>query len=184
MVAWRTVPGEDLISVIAGLEGLEGGPTTADDVVATLLEDDHETRHGALANLWFLLLAHPDQPALVRDDRRLVRFAYQDMLRHSTPTVMAKRFARHEVERFGRLLPEGALMMLPSAAANRDRSVYDEPARFIVGRKDLCPREPCRSYRADGLPAGIALGLGQLSKFPAVQEDGPRSRLALTATQS
>ncbi len=93
---------------------------------------------------------------------------------------MAKRFASHEVERFGRLLPEGALMMLSAASANRDPRVFDDPDSFVVGRKDLCPREPRGSYRADGLPGGIAFGLGQPSKFPAVPEDRPRSLYALT----
>jgi hypothetical protein len=49
-----------------------------------------------------------------------------------------------------------------------------------VERKDLCPREPRGQYRADGLPAGIALGLGKPSKHPALPEDRPRSLYALT----
>ncbi len=175
----RRQPGDDLLSVLAGL-GVEGGPVVAADVVATLLEADHETMHGALANLWFLLLTHPDQLALVAGDRRLVRFAYQETVRHSTPVLAAARFTRHEVERFGRLLPEGALVMCSAAAANRDPRVFSDPDTFIVTRKDLCQREPRGQYRADGLPSGITFGLGPPSKHPAVPEDRPRSRYAIT----
>ncbi len=169
--------GEDLVSVIANAE-VEGGPTTGADVATTLLEGDHETLHGALANLWFLLLTHPDEFAKARSDRRLMKLAYLETLRHSAPVLSAKRFARHEVERFGRLLPEGALMMCSAAAANRDPRVFQDPDRFIVDRRDMCQREPRGQYRADGLASGIAFGLGKPSKHPAIPEDRPRSHYA------
>jgi pulcherriminic acid synthase len=179
LAARRGRSGQDLISVVADLD-LDDGAATAADVVVTLLEDDHETLHGALANLWYVLLTHPDQYVAVRDDRRLVRFAYQETLRHSAPVVMARRFTRHEVERFGRLLPEGAMVILSAAAANRDPRQFEDPDRFDVTRTDICQREPRGSYRADGLPAGVSFGTGRPSRLPAVPEDRPRSLWALT----
>ncbi len=177
--ARRTDPGDDMISAIATAD-LAEGPATAADVVITVLEGDHETLHGGLANMWFLLLTHPDQLEMVRDERRMVTYAYLEMLRHSTPVLTARRFARHEVERFGRLLPEGALMLCSAAATNRDPRVFDAPDRFVVGRKDLCQREARGMYRADGLPTGIAFGTGRPSRHPALPEDRPRSRYART----
>ena len=177
--ARRANPGADLISAIAGLE-LEDGPATAEDVVVTLLEADHETLHGALANLWLLLLTHPEQLHRVAHDRRLLKFAYLETLRHSAPVLTARRFARHEVERFGLLLPEGAMVVCAGAAGNHDPRIYSEPDRFIVERKDLCPREPRGQYRADGLPAGIAFGLGKPTRHPAVPLDRPPSLYAIT----
>ncbi len=177
--ARRAAPGDDMVSAIAALE-LEGGPTTAEDVVATLLEADHETLHGALANMWCLLLTQPDQLEVVKQERRMLKFAYLETLRHSAPVLAAKRFARHEVERFGKLIPEGGLLICSAAAANRDPRIYKDPDKFIVGRKDLCQREPRGQYRADGLPAGLAFGLGQLSKHPSLPEDRPRSLYAIT----
>ncbi len=165
--------GADLISVAARLGA------TAPDLVVTLVEADHQTLHGALANMWFLLLSHPKQLAVVRNDPRLMRFAYLEALRHSTPVVSADRFCRHEVERFGRLLPEGALLRCSAAAANRDPRVFDDPETFIVRRADICQREPRGTYRADGLASGISAGTGVPSKHPAVPEDRPRSRYAL-----
>ncbi len=177
--ARRANPGDDMISAIATAD-LAGGPATAADVVVTVLEGDHETLHGALANMWFLLLTHPLQLEAVLAERRLVKHAYLETLRHSAPVLTARRFARHEVERFGRLLPEGALMMCSAAAANRDPRVFDDPDRFVVGRKDLCQREARGQYRADGLPTGIAFGTGPPSRQPALPEDRPRSRYART----
>ena len=177
--ARRENPADDLISAVASLE-LADGPATAEDLVVTLLEGDHETLHGALANFWFLLLTHPDQLQHVVEERRMLKFAYLEALRHSTPVLWKKRFARHEVERFGRLLPIGGLFYCAAAAANRDPWVFDNPDKFDIARKDLCQREPRGHYRSDGLPAGIALGLGKPSKHPGVPEDRPRSLYAIT----
>ncbi len=175
--ARRREPQDDLLTAMAQVEGK---PVTAADVATTLLEMDHETLHGALANLWFLLLTHPDQFDRVVQDRRLMKFAYLETLRHSTPVLFARRFARHEVERFGLLLPEGALVICAAGAANRDPRLFSDPGLFQVERKDLCQREPRGQYRADGLPSAIAFGLGKPSRYPAEPDDRPRSLYAVT----
>jgi cytochrome P450 len=174
----RVEPGGDLISAAVSLE-LDGGPIAAADIVATILEADHETLHGGLANLWFQLLTQPDQLDVVRNEPRLIKQAWHEALRHSPPVHAAKRFARHEVERFGRLLPEGALLTCSAAAANRDPRVFADPDVFVVERQDLCQREPRGQYRADGLPSGIAFGLGRPSVHPAVPKERPRSLNAI-----
>ena len=136
--------------------------------------------HGALANLWFMLLTHPEECAKARSDERLMKLAYLETLRHSAPVLLAERFARHEVERFGKLIPKGALLICCAAAANRDPRIFSEPDCFIVDRADLCQREARGQYRADGLASGIAFGLGKPSVHPAVPEDRARSRYAFT----
>jgi cytochrome P450 len=166
--ARRSEPQDDWLSAIATLE-IDGPPT-----------DAHETLHGALANMWMLLLIHPDQLESVRGERRLVKYAYLETVRHSTPVISADRFARREVERFGLLIPEGALVICSAGAANRDERIFNDPDRFIVGRKDLVQREPRGQYRADGLPSGITPALGMPSKFPALPVGRPRSLYAIT----
>ena len=179
LVARRDTSGTDLVSTIARMATATGA-ARAEDLVITLLEWDHATLHGALGNLWYLLLTEPQALDHLRQERWQIRYAYLEALRHSTPVLTAQRFARHEVERFGRLLPAGALLMCAAAAANRDPRVFHEPDRFVIGRKDLCQREPRGQYRADGLASGIAFGLGQPSRHPAVPEDRPRSLYAIT----
>lgn len=171
--------GDDVITVAANLEA-DDAPVAAADLAVTLLESDHETLHGGLANLWYHLLTDDANLTTVRDDPRLMKFAWLETLRHSPPVHSFNRFARHEVERFGRLLPDGALVHLSAAAANRDSRAFDQPDRFIVGRADLCQREPRGQYRADGLPSGIAPALGPPSRHPAVPKERPRSLYAIT----
>ena len=110
----------------------------------------------------------------------MLKVAYLETLRHSAPVLSAERFARHEVERFGKLIPEGAQLICSAAAANRDPRIFADPDRFIVDRRDMCQREPRGQYRADGLASGIAFGLGPPSRHPAIPEDRPRSLYAIT----
>ncbi|NKB98194.1 MAG: cytochrome P450 [Pseudomonadales bacterium] len=175
LVERTETPGQDLVSALAGIDNI-----CAEDIVATLLERDHETLHGGLANLWYLLLAHPGELVKAASDERLMRLAYLETIRHSPPTLFAERYARHEVERFGKLIPTGSLLICSAAAANRDPRIFQDPERFLVDRMDLCQREPRGQYRADGLASGIAFGLGKPTIYPAVPEDRPRSRYALT----
>lgn len=165
--------GDDLVSVIGRLGGRGG------DLAVTLLEFDHATVPGVLSNLWWHLLTVPDLQDEVRADRLLVKAAVLETIRHDPPVVHADRWTRHEVERFGRLLPEGALVRLSAAAANRDPRVFAEPDTFDVHRRDLCQREARGQYRADGLASGISFGTGAPTKHPAVPEDRPRSRFAI-----
>ncbi len=151
----------------------------ANDIAMTLLETDHETLHGGLASLWCLLLTHPAQFEKARSEQRMMKLAWLETLRLLPPVISADRFARHEVERFGRLLPQGARLICSAAAANRDPSIFTQPDEFQVDRQDLCQREPRGQYRADGLASGIAFALGKPSPHPAVPEDRPRSRYAL-----
>jgi cytochrome P450 len=164
-------------SVLAAIAGLGG---SAADVVTTLLEADHQTLHGILGNLWMNLLSQPAALARVRQDRLAMKIAYLEAMRHSPPVITAERFARHEVERFGKLIPEGGLMRISALAANRDPRIFKDPDTFIVGRRDICHREARGHYRADGLPQGIAFGMGRPTRHPAVPEDRPRSLYALT----
>jgi cytochrome P450 len=179
LTARRADPQDDVLSTLATLE-MDGPAIDAHDIVATLLEGDHETLHGALANMWFLLLTHPEQLDMVNNTRRLVKYAYLETLRHSTPVLSGERFAKREVERFGLLIPEGALVICSAAGANRDETIFANADQFIVGRKDLVQREPRGQYRADGLPAGITPALGTPSKFPALPVGRPRSLYAIT----
>lgn len=174
----RADPGDDLVSALATLE-LEDGPARAEDVVVTLLEMDHETVHGTLANLCLRLLEDRERLEQVRSESRFLKLAVLETFRHSTPVLSALRFARHEVERFGRLIPEGGLVICSAAAANRDPRIFKDPDAFIVNRKDLCHREARGQYRADGLATGITFGLGPPSKHPAIPEDRPRSAFAI-----
>lgn len=171
-------PQDDLITSIIQNTNLNRD-VTAQDAILTLLDIDQDTFIGGLSNLWFNLLANPTEMEKVLDDRRMLKFAWLETLRFSPPVLSAERFAKYEIERFGRLIPQGGLLMCSAAAANRDPRQFNDPDKFIVGRKDLCQREPRGQYRADGLPSGIAFSLGKPSIYPAVPKERARSMYAI-----
>ena len=151
------------------------------DVATTLLELDFRTLEGSLANLLCLLLTHDDQLEAVIDEPDLIMRAWQEAMRHSPAVMESHRFARREVERFGRLIPLGSLVICSAGAANRDPDLFWEPDRFCITRQDLAHREARGQFRIDGLPSGIAPGLVPLSRMPARPAGRPPSLYALTA---
>ena len=152
---------------------------SGDDLAATLCESDLMTIPGSVANLFSLVLSHPGTLEALGEDRRWWKLAWLETMRHSPVIMMVARWTRHEVERFGLLLPAGARVLCSAAAANRDPRLFADPDAFRPGRKDLCQREARGHFRADGLPSAISLGTGAPSRFPAVPEDRPRSAFAL-----
>jgi cytochrome P450 len=167
----------------AALDSADGASPdgVARDIMTTLLELDFRTLEGSLANLFCLLLTHDDQLEMVIDEPDLIMRTWQEAMRHSPAVMESHRFARREVERFGRLIPRGSLVVCSAGAANRDPDVFWEPDRFCITRKDLAHREPRGQFRMDGLPSGIAPGLVPLSRMPALPADRPPSLYALTA---
>jgi len=149
------------------------------DLLATVLGFDAQTLCGGVANLCQALLTNSEHFATARNTPQGFKIATLEILRHAPPTGTVHCYARHEVERFGRLLPEGALLRLSALAANRDPRVFNNPEQFVVDRTDICHREARGQFRADGLATGLCLGAGLPSKHPAEPEDRPRSLYAL-----
>ena len=153
---------------------------TPEDLLATVLGFEARTLHGGLANLCQALLADDNARSTARSNNQGFKIACLETLRHAPPVPTVHCYARHEVERFGRLLPEGALIRLSALAANRDPQQFDCPNEFLANRSDICHREARGQFRADGLATGLSLGMGLPSKHPAEPEDRPRSLYALT----
>jgi len=149
------------------------------DLLGTVLGFDAQTICGGVANLCQALLTNGEHLATALNTPQGFKIATLETLRHAPPTGTMHCYARHEVERFGRLLPEGALLRLSALAANRDPRVFENPEQFVVDRRDICHREARGQFRADGLATGLCLGTGLPSKHPAEPEDRPRSLYAL-----
>ncbi|UWZ34081.1 alpha/beta fold hydrolase [Dactylosporangium roseum] len=86
-----------------------------------------------------LLLEHPDQARLVRDDPSTVETAVEEILRFEPPVQVAVRIATAPA-RFGGLDVEpGTAVLGVLAAANRDPSHVSDPERFLVTRRPVRP---------------------------------------------
>jgi cytochrome P450 len=94
----------------------------------------HETTANLIGSTVHLLLAHPDQRALVDDDPALVPGAVREALRLESPVPLGVRTAIRDTTVAGRPAPTGTNVIVLFGAGNRDPDVFADPARFDIRR--------------------------------------------------
>ncbi len=82
-----------------------------------------------------VLSDHPDQRRALVEDRSLVPNAIEELLRFEPPSPVQGRFVMRDVEHYGQVVPEGSVVLLINASANRDERKFTDGERFDVRRK-------------------------------------------------
>ncbi|WP_094286420.1 cytochrome P450 [Mycobacterium lehmannii] len=98
-----------------------------------------DTTRSQLAASMQVLCEHPEQWELLRDDPGLAMRAVEETMRHSPSMCSTVRSALDDVTVGGVTFPAGTFIIVNTYAANRDQSVYDDPARFDITRSDPPP---------------------------------------------
>lgn len=135
----RADPGEDLVSVLAGVRH-EGELLPLDDVVLNcdnLLVGGTENVRLAMSGGMLALLDHPDQWELLRrnfDDAGVVDSAVDEILRWTSSATHIVRRATRDVELGGERIRRGDLVVCWLAAGNRDPAHFPDPDRFDIRR--------------------------------------------------
>jgi cytochrome P450 len=83
----------------------------------------------------YLLARHPAEREALASDRSLVAGAIEEILRYEAPSPVQARYVAREVELHGSKVPEGSILLLLTASANRDERRFPDPDRFDVRRK-------------------------------------------------
>ena len=133
----RAAPRDDILSdlVRARLEGERPLDTPESlSILQQLLVAGNETTASAIAEGLLLLVQHPDQEALVREDPGLLPNLVEEVLRLSTPTASMWRKAKRDAALGGVAIPAGSMLLLRFASANRDETHFPDPDRFDVRR--------------------------------------------------
>jgi cytochrome P450 len=129
--------------------------------IALIVGGGGETTRGAILNMWYLLLQHPEQFAAVQADPSLWDAAFHETLRHSTPIGGQPRHSTFDVEIHRVKIPAGSLINMVDFSANHDERIFSEPERFDIFRKDLYTGKLLRSgYRNQGRCSHMAFGVG------------------------
>jgi cytochrome P450 len=102
---------------------------------ALLAAAGNETTTRLIGWTGYLLAKHPDERELLLKDRSLIPGAIEEILRYEAPSPVQARFVTRDVELHGKTVPEGSVMLLLTAAANRDDRRFEDPDRFDVRRK-------------------------------------------------
>lgn len=137
----RENPTDDIISGL--IHHADADPALSDDelinIANLLLVAGHETTANMLGLGTFVLLRHPEQLALLRDDPSRVDDAVEELLRYlSIVHTGIFRFAKEDLKLGDHDVPAGSSVVVNLVAANRDKQHWPDPHVLDVTR----PRGP------------------------------------------
>ena len=155
--------GKDVISKLCETK-VDGDYLSTEEVtsnIALVVAAGGETTRGAIMNMWYLLLQHPDQAERVLADESLWDMAFHETLRHSTPIGGQPRHNSFDLVMHGERIPAGSLMNMVDVAANHDDRVFKDPETYDIFRPDLYSGKLLRSgYSNGGRHSHMAFGVG------------------------
>lgn len=93
-----------------------------------------ETTQCLIGNAVHLLLARPDQRALLRREAGPATAMIEEAIRFETPLQMTKRIAMDDCEIGGVTVAAGEQILLCLGSANRDPAAFPDPDRFDPAR--------------------------------------------------
>lgn len=157
-------PGDDLLSRLAVAE-VNGERMTKQEIksfASLILVAGAETTDKAIANLWYQLLANPEQWEAVRDNPALLDQAFSEMMRIHPPAAAQMRRTVRDVKLHGETIPSGSYVSLSIYGANRDERVFKDPDTFNIFRDDLyLGREMRGGIQQAGRSGHLGFGLGK-----------------------
>ena len=127
---------DDIIGDLVAAE-IDGEKLTDEAIIAflrLLLPAGLETTYRSSGNLLYLLLTHPEQLAMVQQDRSLIPAAIEEGLRVETPLTMVMRTTTEEIEIGGKTIPADAQVDMCMGSANRDESRWPDANTFDIQR--------------------------------------------------
>ena len=132
---------EDLLSDLIRAED-DGDRLTADELrmmAGGLLLAGTDTSRNQVAASIDVLCDHPDQWQLLREKPELALPAVDETMRHSPIAGATMRAATDDVDVAGVVIPAGTMVIVNTAAANRDPAIYDDANRFDITRQGIPP---------------------------------------------
>ncbi|WNG37831.1 cytochrome P450 [Archangium violaceum] len=133
----RREPHEDLVSDLLRAE-VDGQQLSREDLVRflfLLLPAGLETTTNLLGNMAMYLARHPEHVEKARTDKAHAVNFIEEVLRFECPIQALFRLTSTDVLVGGTTIPQGSMVILSSAAANRDERQFSEPERFLPGRE-------------------------------------------------
>ncbi len=142
-IDWRAEhPSDDLMTELLTAEFTDEHGTvrtlTRDEVlgyIGLLAGAGNETTTRLIGWAAKLLADHPDQRQELAENFELIPNAIEEFLRYEPPSPVQARVVTKDVEHHGEAVPEGSIVLLLNASANRDERQFSDPDRFDIHRK-------------------------------------------------
>lgn len=134
----RANPKSDLASTIANgkINGEPLGDLETASYYTIAATAGHDTTSNSLAAGMELFARNPDQLRAVQEDISLIDNAVDEIIRFATPVRHFLRHAQEDYELAGRKIRKGDTLFMSYLSANRDETVFEDPFRFDVKRKN------------------------------------------------
>ncbi|MFB6812269.1 cytochrome P450 [Streptomyces sp. NPDC056387] len=141
LIAERTAqPGDDLISSLILRNKERGGELVDGEIsalVRTMIAGGHESTVNGMTMAVLVLLSHPEQAALLRDNPDLAGQAVDELMRFSSVSDHGTvRVAKEDVEIGGQLIRKGEGVICSLTSANHDPRVFADPNTLDFHRKE------------------------------------------------
>jgi cytochrome P450 len=143
--------GDDLVSALIRAE-VEGDRLTHDEartMVGNLIVGGHDTTGSQIGCTFLALLRHPDQAAMLVGRPDLVANAVEETMRYEPSISGIPRTPTEDIQVGGEPVAAGQLLILSTAAANREPGVWDEPDTLDLTR-----------FAQPGVPRLMSFGVG------------------------
>jgi cytochrome P450 len=117
---------------------VDAGELTEDEagmLVRSFLSAGIDTTVYGLGNALHCFASFPEQWTILRENPKLIRGAFEEVLRFEAPVQSFFRTTTRDVEVGGTQLGDGEKVLLLFAAANRDPRRWDKPDTFDVRRR-------------------------------------------------
>jgi cytochrome P450 len=132
----RANPEDDVISRLCEAEGVDD--TGATILTMALIFAGHETTVVQIDQGILMLLANRDQWRTLQDEPALVPKAVEELMRAATFGTLGgvPRYARTDFDVHGVTIKAGDLVLLDLGSANHDPTVFADPERLDIARKE------------------------------------------------
>jgi cholest-4-en-3-one 26-monooxygenase len=105
-----------------------------------------ETTRNTLSWLFYELIKHPEQLALLQDDLNLIPDAIEEILRYRNTVVYLRRTATGDFEFAGEHIQRGAKLICVLASVSRDENYFEDPDTFDIRRDPVYTRRTMRTF--------------------------------------
>ncbi|MGN7931735.1 cytochrome P450 [Sphingopyxis sp. 22461] len=132
----RTRPTGDLLSILMEQKPV-GGPLDDGeifDLCVQLMGGSIETTTALIANALMYLDTDHVARSRLKEDRKMLRSAFDEFLRYFTPVQNVARRVTAEIEVGGTTIGAGETILMSWASANRDEDVFKDADRVVIDR--------------------------------------------------
>ncbi len=119
---------------------VDGRPVTEEEligIIQLMIVGGDDTAVHTIGNVLLELGRHHDIRDRLAADVSLMPSVLEETIRHMPPAVSIMRTVTEDIELGGQQLQVGDRVILMWSSANRDETVFDDPAEFQVGRDNI-----------------------------------------------